>query len=287
MKATATATGRWIMFDIEKIRLSDWGMYGDGTDITAKITALMAHVQALGAIGRHVVVQAAAGDYRATTWPNMAYRGFVLEPMGEVFFTNLGATPNLLLDFGALAGMKGDGFSIGLPGKPVTLRGGSAAGQAIYARATVGKNCEVHANVFGCGTSQAALRTEWAVLAQFNLNITPGDLTTGTFAWFGGGVPAAGISLGQRLAGEQTSYCYFPNLVTNACGVGIYLDSTLGNNIEHGDSEYSSAVGLLTTVNALKDKITGMNFEVNPTDISCLGNGIVFDRCHAVNMVFG
>jgi hypothetical protein len=286
VQATGVTNGRWKQVEVVTLRSSDWGWVGNGDDITTKFADLMTYVGSLGAIGKHVTFQVEAGEYTASTWPNCAYRGFRMEALGEVIFTNTGTGYNFVLDGGALAGMRMDGVSIGSPERPFTFRGGATKGGGIYARALVGKDVKVYANVYGCGTSSAAFRSEWCVLCEFHLNVTPGDLSTGAEAWYQGGQPAAGISLSQRLSGEQTSYCWFPNLVTNACQVGIYLDSTLGNNLEHGDSEYSSVFGLLTTVNALKDKITGMNFEVNPTDINCLGNGLVFLNAHCVSMVF-
>lgn len=281
---TGVATGKWIAFGREIIRASEWGMYGDGADVTTQFASMVAYITAIAATGIHSTVQFAAGDYVKSACPNLAIRGLVFEFLGEVTFTNTGTGPNLNLDGGASV-TKVDGFYIGTPGRPVTLRGGSATGQAIYARALVG-NGVVCANVHGCGTAAAALRSEWCVLIDFYLNITPGDLSTGSLAWYMGGVPQAGVSLSQRGVGEQTSYCNFWNLKANGCVVGIYLDSTLGNNFWGGDAEYSGSVGILTTATALKDKFWGMNCEVNPTDISCLGNGIRFIGCDCVTMVF-
>ena len=285
VQVTGVPVGRWVAFGREFIRASDWGMHGDGADITTNFAAMMAYIAAISATGIHATVQWAAGNYVKSSCPNLAIRGLVFDYIGEVTFTNTGAGPNFNLDGGALSGEKVDGFYLGSPSNPCTLRGGSATGQAIYARALVG-NGVLAANIHGCGTSSAALRTEWCVLIDFYLNITPGDLSTGSLAWYLGGIPAAGVSLGQRLSGEQTSYCNFWNLKANACDVGIFLDSTLGNNFWGGDAEFSVSVGLLTTVNALKDKFYGMNFEVNPTDISLLGNGIRLISCDCVTMVF-
>lgn len=286
VQVTAVTIGRWVAFGRQTVRASDWGMYGDGTDITAKFASMMAYIAALGNIGVHATVEWAAGDYVKSACPNLAYRGLVFDPKGEVTFTNTGAGPNLLIDFGPTAGMKGDGVYIGSPGNPITLRGGSATGDGIYCRAFVG-NGTIAANVHGCGTGARAFRSEWSVLIDLYLNITPGDLSTGSLAWYLGGVPAVGVSLGQRLPGEQTAYCQFWNLKATGCNVGIYLDSTLGNNFWGGDSEYSIATGLLTTVNALKDKFWGMNFEVNPNDVNCVGNGVRFIGCDAVAFTVG
>lgn len=285
VQVTGLPTGRWLAYGRQVINAGDWGMYGDGADVTTKYAAMVAYIAALGNTGIHATVKWQAGNYVYSTSPNLAYRGLVFQFDGEVTFTNTGAGPNLKIDFGALAGMRGDGVYIGSPDSPVTLRGGPSTGDGIYVRAFVG-NGLIAANVHGCGTAARGFRSEWSVLIDYYLNITPGDLTTGSLAWYLGGVPGAGISLGQRLSGEQTSYCNFWNAKANACNVGIYLESTLGNNFWGGDAEFSAAVGVLTTVNALKDKFWGMNFEVNPTDISCLGNGVRFIGCDCITMVF-
>jgi len=286
VQVTGVPTGRWIAFGREIIRASDWGMYGDGTDITSKYAAMMAYVALLGNIGKHATIVLGAGNYVKSSCPNHAYRGLVLHPEGEVTYTNTGSGPNMLIDFGALSGMKGDGVYIGSPNNPITFRGGASTGDGIYVRAFVG-NGGICANVHGCGTSARAFRSEWSVLIDYWLNITPGDLSTGSLAWYSGGVPAVGVSLGERLTGEQSAYNQFWNLKANGCNVGIFLESTLGNNFWGGDSEFSIAIGLLATVNALKDKLWGMNFEVNPTDISCNANGIRFIGCDALSFVFG
>lgn len=284
VQVTGVTTGRWIAFGREIIRASDWGMYGDGADITTKFASMMAYIAALGNVGIHATVKWAAGNYVKSVCPNLAYRGLVFDPEGEVTWTHTGTGPNVVIDFGALAGMKGDGVYFGSPKRPFTLRGGASTGDGVYVRALVGNGC-VSFNCHGCGTSARALRTEWAVLCDFYANITPGDLSTGTFAWYLGGVPGAGISMGERLTGEQSSYNNLWNPAANACGVGFYLESTLGNNFWGGDAEFNTAVGLLTTAGALKDKFWGTNFEVNPTDVSCLGNGVRFMGCDAINMV--
>lgn len=284
VQVTGVPTGRWIAFGREIIRASDWGMYGDGTDITTKFASMMAYIATLGNVGIHATVKWAAGDYVKSACPNLAYRGLVFDPEGEVTWTNTGAGPNVLIDFGALAGMKGDGVYFGSPKRPFTLRGGASTGDGVYVRALVGNGC-ISFNCHGCGTSARALRTEWAVLCDIYPNITPGDLSTGTLAWYLGGVPGAGISMGARLTGEQSSHNNLWNPAANACDVGIYLDGTLGNNFWGGDAEFNTSVGLLTTVDALKDTFWGMNFEANPTDISCLGNGVRFIGCDAVNIV--
>lgn len=285
VQVTGLPTGRWLAYGRQVINAGDWGMYGDGADVTTKYAAMVVYIAALGNTGIHATVKWQAGNYVYSASPNLAYRGLVFQFDGEVTFTNTGAGPNLKIDFGALAGMKGDGVYIGTPGSPVTLRGGPSTGDGIYVRAFVG-NGVVAANVHGCGTAARAFRSEWSVLVDYYLNVTPGDLSTGSLAWYLGGVPGSGISLGERLSGEQTAYCNFWNAKANACNVGIYLESTLGNNFWGGDAEFSAAVGVLTTVNALKDKFWGMNFEVNPTDISCLGNGVRFIGCDCVTMVF-
>ena len=282
---TGLPTGRWLAYGRQVINAGDWGMYGDGADVTTQYAAMVAYIATLGNTGIHATVKWQAGNYVYSASPNLAYRGLVFQFDGEVTFTNTGAGPNLKIDFGALAGMKGDGVYIGTPGSPVTLRGGPSTGDGIYVRAFVG-NGVIAANVHGCGTAARGFRSEWSVLIDYYLNVTPGDLSTGSLAWYLGGVPGSGISLGERLSGEQTAYCNFWNAKANACNVGIYLESTLGNNFWGGDAEFSVTVGLLTTVNALKDKLWGMNFEVNPTDISCLGNGVRFIGCDCVTMVF-
>jgi hypothetical protein len=220
-----------------------------------------------------------AGDYPFLTMANLAIRGLSLLFEGEVFFTNAGTGPTLLLDGGATSGLRVDGFYIGSPGAPVTLRGGSTTGRAIYARAIVG-DAVVCANVHGCGTAQPALKSEWCVLVDWYLNIAPGDLTTtpGVLGWYQGGKPAAGVNLDQRLAGEQTSYCQFHNLRASACGTGIFTANTLGNQFWGGDSEFNTSQGLLTSsAISLNNKWWGTNFEVNAVDISLGGS---FEEIH-------
>ena len=229
-----------------------------------------------------------AGEYRYLTASNLALRGLSLEFEGEVFWTNIGTGPALLLDGGALAGQRAGSFYIGKPGAPVTLRGGPSTGQSIYARA-IGGDALICANVHGCGTTQAALRSEWCVLVDFYLNIGPEDLTTtpGVLGWYQGGKPFAGISLDKRLAAEQTSYCQFHNLRTNACVTGMFTAETLGNQFWGGDAEYNTNQGVLTTAGAsLNDKWWGTNFEVNAVDISIGGNFQEFHGCDSIKVLF-
>jgi hypothetical protein len=257
-----------------------FGMLGDGSDVTTQMQQLR---DAAASSGKRIIVEFPAGDYKCSTWPNWAIRGLAVRCLGEVFFTNTGTGYTLILDGGATAGQRVDDFSIGSRDCPLIVRGGANTGGGIYVRAVL--TSEINVRCYGCGTAAAALRTEWAVLVNFNVRVGPGDMTTGTAQWYQGGKPGAGYSLGQRLTGEQTAYCRFDFPFVAACSVGIYLDSTLGNLFIGGDSEYNTNQGLLTTPNALNDLFIKTNFEVNGTDMNITGKYLEFIGCDSVSAV--
>lgn len=145
----------------------------------------------------------------------------------------------------------------------------------------------VHIHSHGCGTAVAALRTEWVVSGVVDVVASPMDRSTGVLAWYQGGKPAAGYSLGKRGAGEQTSYNLFPNAITNACSIGKYLQDTLGNLFISGDSEYCTGQGLLMEAGANNDLFIKANFEVNGSDISCGGYCSEFHGCDSTTATFG
>lgn len=257
-----------------------FGMTGDGSDVTTKLQAMRDYVA--GLTGR-IKVQFPAGNYVYSASPNWAIRGLVFECLGEVFFTNTGTGYAFILDGGAASPARVDDFCIGSPAAPLTIRGGSSTGGGLYTRAILTSN--VNMRCYGCGTAAAALRSEWSVLVNFNFRVSPSDMSTGTEAWYQGGKPGAGYSLGQRGSGEQTSYCRFDFPFTAACAVGIYLDSTLGNVFIGGDSEYNTNQGLLTTANALNDLFIKTNFEQNAADISIGGKYIEMIGCDSVTAI--
>lgn len=119
-----------------------------------------------------------------------------------------------------------------------------------------------------CGTSSAALRIEWVVGGIIAFCATPMEKSTGVLAWYKGGEPGAGLSLGQRGVGEQTCFNLFPNSITNACSIGKYLQSALGNLFVGDDSEYCTGAGVLAEAGALNDIFVKHNTRL--TAATCL-----------------
>jgi hypothetical protein len=139
----------------------------------------------------------------------------------------------------------------------------------------------VKARVKGCGTTQAAFRSEFAVCSVFDLSVT-----NNFGGWYGGGKPAIGLELSCRAASEPTAYCYFPNPIIEGCGIGIRLVSTLGNNFLGGTSEGHSGNGVEALANSSGDKFIGVDFEANGgDDVRCFGQSIRLIDCDSEKLV--
>jgi hypothetical protein len=276
---------RWKLKLGSVIDANQAGIMGDGVDRTARMLALRDLIAGMTVKPELVYsCSASGGNYVYSQSANYAIPGFVMSRRGEVTFTNTGTGYAFILD-GGTTGKVGN-FRICSEASPLIIRGGASSGGGVYMRAIV-EDFGVHVHCHGCGTAAAALRTEWVVSGVIDVVATPMDRSTGALAWYQGGKPAAGWSLGQRNAGEQTCYNIFLNGITNACSIGKYFQNTLGNLILGGDTEYSTGQGILTEAGALNDLFLKHNFEVNGLDLSANGYCMEFVGCDSVNIIIG
>lgn len=183
-----------------------------------------------------------------------------------------------ILDGGA-AGVGIYGMDVG----PFLIEAHDGAGDGVYIRAV--HHSKFDFNVRGCGTSSAALRTEWLVVDEFRFTASVNE-----GGWYNDGTGAAkplyGIYLDDRGAGEATSYCTFINPVIEGCDTGAYIDQAIGNNFYGGTMEACTNIGMNLTANALWNKTIGCDFEVNTNhDIYISGDNNYISGCDTYSLI--
>jgi hypothetical protein len=284
VRPTGVVNGAWNRV-YESLSIDAFGArpvaaFDNAVSFAACVTYLNAESVALR---RVPAIEFKGAIYESSASPNWLVRGARYTSSGQTIINNTGPGYAWIMDGGA-AGKK-DGCTVGVMGNPFIIRGGPTTGGGLYVRAFVADG-SIHMRCWGCGTAAAALRTEWIVGITMDFRAEPNDLTTGTLSWYLNGKPAAGISLGQRGAGEQTSYNLWLNCFTNACSVGKYLQNTLGNLFIGGDSEFNTTYGVLTESGALNDRFVGSNFEVNTTaDFALNGHFLEMISCDSANVI--
>lgn len=274
---TGTSTGRWLRI-YDSLNVQMFGAVGDGVaDDTSALQAARDYLNSI--TGSLPAIDFPAGDYKLTASPNWGIRGLVARFLGEVYFTNVGTGPCVIIDGGATSPSKVSNVTWGQVGQCI-LRGGASTGGGFYVRAVL--RSKIRGRVYGCGTTQAALRVEAGVLNEFDVNVTPDE----TGSWYDGGKPMAGYTLTQRAAGEQTAYCTFVTPSVQATRYGLYADHTLGNVFIGGDFEYCTESGAIFTPNAFSNKFFGTDFEVNTvSDIDCAGRYNEFHGCDSNTII--
>lgn len=255
----------------QTISALEFGMTGDGSDVTEKMQALRDYVASLN---QPPMVVFPAGDYVCSAWPNWNIPGLILSALGSVYWTNTGTGDTVIIDAGPLPG-KISNVNFGVGGGQIIARGGPTSGNAFTVRGLV--RGQVKGRVYGCGTDAIGLWTRSAVLVNFDVNITPDE----TAGWYMGAKPQFGYLLdGNGVADTQTSYCTFVTPSVQGCQYGIWLAETLGNVFLAGDSEYNDTTGVHLTNKALNNKFFGTDFEVNGSrDIDCYGHYNEFHAC--------
>lgn len=286
VRPTGVVTGAWNRV-YERLSIDAFGArpvaaFDNAVSFAACVTYLNAESAALRPVP---AIEFKGANYESSASPNWLVRGARYVSSGQTIITNTGPGYAWIMDGGATG--KKDGCTVGVMGNPFIIRGGPTTGGGLYVRAFVDDG-SIHMRCWGCGTAAAALRSEWIVGLTMDFRAEPNDLTTGTLSWYLNGKPAAGISLGQRGVGEQTSYNLWLNCFTNACSVGKYLQNTLGNLFVGGDSEFNTTYGVLTEAGALNDRFIGANFEVNTTkDIAIAGHFLEMISCDSTTIDIG
>lgn len=258
----------------ESVSVKDFGAVGDGVaDDTTALANARAHV---AATGDRLVFP--AGTYKYTVSPNWAIANAEIVALGEVRLFCTGTGHGVIFDAGSGVGTGVYNVTFGR----FICAVASGGLDAVYVRGIHHSTIDVRVN--GSGTGRAGLRVEFAVCTRFpRLSVTPnpGDMPPA-----GSAVPYYGMVLTQRNAGESASYCVFDTPVLEGLTVGIFADVALGNLFLGGTSEGHSEGGIHCTPNSLKNKVVGMDFEVNTTyDILNQGQQNAFLECDTQTLV--
>lgn len=268
--------GRWKLQQKGWIDVRQGGATGDGstndTVALARVNALYLSAPALWRVEFSAGTFCYDDSEGTLNWA--APCGRVIA-RGHVVLRYKGTGNAVVLDAGPTAGVFLEDFAFGDPGNQFVIEAPKSSGHAIFARG-LNTGTSVNAVVRGAGSTSAGLLTNACVITTFNVQVAP--YRTG---WYDDGTgpakPEFGMILTSRTTGEQTSYCTFINPQGAGCQYGFYLDFTLGNVFIGGDSESNTIAGMVLTLNALNNKIHGMDFEVNGidgvgVDVACGGS---------------
>jgi len=204
------------------------------------------------------------GIYSYEASPNWAVEFATITSCGVVRLRNTGTGDAFILDGGA-AGAGINGMHVGR----FLIEGHDGSGDGVYIRAV--HRSFFSFNIRGCGITQAALRTEWCVVDEFQITTSVNE-----GGWYNDGTgeaePLYGIYLDDRGSGEATSYSTFINPILEGVGTGAYIDQAIGNQFYGGTMEACVTYGMHITANALWNKTFGLDLEANGTaDIYCQG----------------
>lgn len=241
----------------EWISVKDFGAVGDGvTDDTTAIANAVAYVtantQKYGLIFP-------SGNYVYSVSPNFAVENLCVQAIGEVVLNYTGTGNCVIFDGGAYPTLI---FNVSFLGNFVII-GTSASKNGIYLRSV--HHSKIEAQVRGCGTSYAGLRTEFSVCTQFNVFVT----NNGTFTY----QPLNGYYLSNRNTAETTSACTFLNpIIEGVSGDGIYLANAVSNSFISGTSEGNAGYGINMQVGCSRNAFYGIDLE-GDTAGSVLDNG--------------
>lgn len=187
--------------------------------------------------------------------PNWAVDNFQILANGAVRLRYSGTGDAFIIDGGAA----GAGITNMFVGR-FLIEAHDGAGDGVYIRAV--HRSFFSFNVRGCGTTQAALRTEWCVIDEFQFTTSVNE-----GGWYNDGSGAAkplyGAYLDKRGAGEATSYCTFLNPIIEGTDTGCLIQDGIGNNFYGGTMEACTNIGLDIGSASLWNKCYGADFEAN------------------------
>jgi len=255
----------------ETVSVKDFGAIGDGvTDDTVALAAARAYIASQSIPS---ILLFPAGTYVYSTSPNWAIQNAVIQSEGEVILQYTGTGNAVILDAGNSALIynvtMGD-FIVNCP---------STANNGVFLRSVHHSNLTF--NIKGAGTTYAGFYTQFSVASVFNITVSVNES-----GWYLGAKPAIGINLGQRNAGETTSYCTFINPVVEGPSIGIQLSNTLGNIFLGGTSEGCSSYGVYGLTDCSADLFMGTDFEVNTiADVYILGSNVELRKCDSSSIV--
>ena len=201
------------------------------------------------------------GIYSYETSPNWAVSYATITSCGVVRLRNTGTGDAFILDGGA-AGIGITGMHVGR----FLIEGHDGSGDGVYIRAV--HRSSFSFNIRGCGATQAALRTEWCVVDEFQITTSVNE-----GGWYNDGTgeaePLYGAYLDERGAGEFTAYCTFINPIIEGTGEGCRIENGIGNIFYGGAMEGCVTYGLNVKGECNSNKVYGTDFEVNGT-ANCL-----------------
>lgn len=263
---------------LERVSVLDFG--ADPTGVLDSTVALQKARDYIAA--KRAVLVFPQGTYKYTVSPNWAIYHSRVEFEGEVRLRYVGTGDAVIFDASASDAVTFIpkhcyGVKWGWTNRPI-IEAMATSANGVYCRAM--HHCKIGARVAGCGTNSAALRTEFAVCSEFDIEAS-GNVegwfvdSNGTTA-----IPQYGYNLGRRNPGETTSYCTFVNPIVEGPKIGCQLEFTLGNVFLGGTFEACTQYGVYGSRNSSQDKFYGTDFEVNTTaDVYDMGTDLLLHHC--------
>ena len=245
--------------------VGDVRRYGaDPTGAADSTTAFQRAVSAATAAGGLNLVTIPGGTYNLSATLQWGFSYLHVRATGKVVLNwpAASATDLIQIDGGAAGG--------GIYG--VRVEGWiRAVGNALTLNAWFVRACHHSFLQLRAGDSLVGIRVSWCVCTVFDSPTCSSN--EGPFA---AQVPAIGLALNIRGAGETTSYCTVVSPVmegiTSGNGVGIDIDGGLGIQILGGTSE-SNKNGMVHEIVSRNTIVRGMDFESNTVHDLVLSGG--------------
>lgn len=277
----ATDGGRWELTQQGAVSIKQFGGVAGVFDAPSLAINDVALQKARDWVAGNAVrnkLDGTAGIYGYTVSPNWAIQHAQIDFHGEVRFRYFGTGNAVILDAGPTAPDLVYNMKFGA-GNKLIVECPSTALDAVFVRGV--HHSVVGINVLGAGAANAGLNVQFAVCTKFYVTCSVNEE-----GWYLGAKPAVGIKLDQRLAGETTSYCKFPNPIIEGPDVGIELVNTLGNIFDGGTAEACLQYGVFAAVGASGDRFDKTDFEANGiADVYSLGSGVEIISCDSDNEI--
>ena len=245
--------------------VGDVRRYGaDPTGAADSTTAFQRAVSAATAAGGLNLVTIPGGTYKLSATLQWGFSGLHVRAVGKAFLNwpAASATDLIQIDGGAggggIYGVRVEGY--------IKATGNASTLNAWFVRACHHSFLQLRA-----GDSLCGIRVNWCVCTVFD-----SPTCSSNEAAFAAQVPAAGLILDVRGAGEYTSYCTLISPVmegiTSGSGVGIDISGGLGNHFLGGTSE-SNKNGMVHEIVSRNTIVRGMDFESNTVHDLVLSGG--------------